>query len=202
VTPSDLVAATLPVVNAFERLEVSYFVGGSVASSAHGLPRTTLDVDLVADLKHAHVAPLVEQLQAAYYVDADMIYDAIDRRSSFNVIHLETMLKVDVFVLKQEPYDQTAFRRAQAKHPLLSQESTVETRFVLASAEDVVLHKLLWYRMGGEVSDRQWTDVLGVLKVQGAALDLTYMKHWADDLDVADLLDRALHEAGLHAPGA
>ncbi len=194
-TSSDLVAATLPVVEALERLGVAYYVGGSVASSAYGLPRTTLDVDLVADLNHAHVAPLTEQLQAAYYVDAAMIHDAVARRSSFNVIHLETMLKVDVFVLKQEFYDQTAFRRARARN---REQQPGTTPFVLAQPEDVVLHKLLWYRMGDEVSDRQWTDVLGVLKVQGDALDLAYMQQWADDLDLADLLQRALHEAGLH----
>ena len=194
-TPSDLVAATLPVVEAFERLGVAYYVGGSVASSAYGLPRTTLDVDLVADLKHAHVAPLTEQLQDTYYIDAAMIEDALTRRSSFNVIHFDTMLKVDVFVLKQESYDQTAFRRAHAGS---GEQQPGTTPFVLAQPEDVVLHKLLWYRMGDEVSERQWTDVLGVLKVRGEALDLVYMRHWAEALNVADLLQRALHETGLH----
>ena len=193
-TPSDLVAATLPVIEAFERLGVAYYVGGSVASSSYGLPRTTLDVDLVADLKPLHVAPLAEQLQAAYYIDAAMIYDAIAHRSSFNVIHLDTMLKVDVFMLKQEPYDQTAFRRARTGS---HEQETGTTPFILAQPEDVVLHKLLWYRMSDEVSNRQWTDVLGVLKVRGDALDLGYMQHWAETLDVTDLLQRALHEAGL-----
>ena len=191
-TSSDLVRANLPVIEAFEQLGVAYYVGGSVASSAYGLPRTTLDVDLVADLKHTHVAPLTEQLQAAYYVDAAMIDEAVTRRSSFNVIHLDTMLKVDVFVLKQESYDQTAFRRARAGSP----EQQPSPPFVLAQPEDVILHKLLWFRMGGEVSERQWTDVLGVLKVRGDALDLAYMQQWAGDLGVAALLQRALHEAG------
>ena len=194
--PSDLVAATRPVIEAFERLGVAYYVGGSVASSAYGLPRTTLNVDLVADLKHTHVASLTEQLQAIYYIDAAMIDEAIVRRSSFNVIHLDTMLKVDVFVLKQESYDQTAFRRARAG----SREQQPDTTpFSLAQPEDVVLHKLMWFRMGGGVSERQWMDVLGVLKVRGDALDLAYMQQWADDLDVADLLQRALQEAGLGA---
>ncbi len=193
-TPSDLVTATLPVVEAFERLDVAYYVGGSVASSAYGLPRTTLDVGLVADLTHAHVAPLVEQLQAAYYIDAAMIHDAITRRRSFNVIHLDTMLKVDVFVLKQATYDKTAFRRARAGS---HEQEPGMTPFVLAQPEDVVLHKLLWYRMSDEVSDRQWTDVLGVLKVRGEALDLAYMQDWAETLDLTDLLQRVLREAGL-----
>ena len=194
-TPSDLVAATLPVVKAFERLGVAYYVGGSVASSAYGLPRTTLDVDLIADLKDDHVVTLVEALQATYYVDAAMIHDAIARRRFFNVIHLDTMLKVDVFILKQDAYDQTAFRRARTRD---AGHQSGLTPFVLAQPEDIVLHKLLCYRMGDEVSERQWTDVLGVLKVRGDALDRAYMQQWADTLDVADLLGRALREAGLH----
>lgn len=162
----DLTAALLPVVEAFKRLGVGYYIAGSVASSAHGLPRTTLDVDLVADLNRDHVTPLVEQLQPAYYIDAEMIFDALARRSSFNLIHLGTMLKVDVFVLKQDPYDQTAYRRTR--------DADEETRaamhgLVLATPEDVILHKLYWYRLGGEVSERQWNDVLGVLRVQGEA---------------------------------
>ena len=123
-----------------------------------------------------------------------MIHDAITHRRSFNVIHLDTMLKVDVFVLKQEPYDQTAFHRARAGN---SEQQPGSMPFILAQPEDVVLHKLLLYRMSDDVSERQWMDVLGVLKVRGDALDLGYMQHWAETLDVTDLLQRALQEAGL-----
>ncbi|MEM1042498.1 MAG: hypothetical protein AAGI91_07690 [Bacteroidota bacterium] len=188
----DLLNALRPVIAAFERLGVAYFVGGSVASSAYGLPRTTLDVDLVADLKTVHVEPFVQALEADYYVSASMIGEALAQRSSFNVIHFATMLKLDVFVLGATAYDQEAFRRAQALHA-----PAKALPAVLAAAEDVVLHKLLWYRMGDEVSERQWGDVLGVLKVQGEALDATYLRRWAASLGVSDLLARALGEAGL-----
>jgi hypothetical protein len=108
----ELRAALDPVADAFEALGISYRVGGSVASSALGVARTTLDIDLVADLRASHVALLVERLQDEYYVDADVIRDAIQRRSSFNVIHLATMVKVDVFVLGARPFDRVSFERA------------------------------------------------------------------------------------------
>ncbi len=97
----DIILALEPVVEAFDRLGVGYFIGGSVASSAHGLPRATLDVDMIADLEPSHVRLLVEALEKDYYIDANMILDAIRRLASFNLIHLSTMLKIDIFVLKR-----------------------------------------------------------------------------------------------------
>lgn len=101
---SDMVIATKPVVQAFEALNIPYYIGGSVASSVYGIARATMDVDLVADIKSQHVHALVKQLAADYYIATNMIFDPINRQSSFNLIRLETMLKIDVFVLKNEPY--------------------------------------------------------------------------------------------------
>jgi len=187
-----ILAAITPIVEALEQLEVNYHIGGSVASSVHGIVRATIDADLVAELRLEHVRPLVKRLEADYYIDEDAVRDAVRRRSSFNAIHLETMLKVDVFIPKSRLFDQEELRRVRL------QSLIEDTRpFYVASPEDTILNKLEWYRMGGEVSDRQWNDILGVLKVQGTNLDMAYLQRWAAALNVADLLQRALVDSGL-----
>lgn len=188
---SDIVAAVAPVVEAFEELAVDYSVVGSVASSAHGMARATVDVDLVADLGAGQVDRLVEILEETYYIDRDMALDAIHRRRMFNVVHLATMLKVDVYILTDRHFDQESFRR-RALTPL--EPGTGGRSFFVDTAEDTLLHKLEWYRDGGEVSERQWNDVVGVVRVQAGALDLEYLREWAARLDVAELLERALSE--------
>ena len=187
-----IVAAIAPVVAVFDQLGIEYYIGGSVGSSTYGIPRATFDVDLIADLRQEHVRSFVKGLETEYYVDEDMIQDAIMHQSSFNIIYLDSMLKVDVFLPKARPFDQEEYRRVQ-------QEVLVNgTRpFKIASAEDTLLHKLEWYRMGNEISDRQWNDILGVLKVQGTHLDMDYLKKWSANLNVTDLLERALVDAGL-----
>ena len=191
---NELVAAVMPVVRLFEQLGISYYVGGSVASSAYGLPRTTLDADLVAVVRASQAAPICESLQKTYYASLPAIQSAVQRESSFNVIHLASMFKVDVFVCKRRPYDQTALTRLR---PGTIGPQDDQLQVMLASPEDVVLSKLEWYRLDGEVSERQWLDVLGVLKVQHAAIDRPYLEQWASELGVADLLHRALTEAGI-----
>lgn len=193
-THSDTVAAIKPVVAELERLGIAYYVGGSVVSSAHGIPRSTLDVDMVADLAPKHVAPLVEALQQAYYISAPAMSDAIARKSCFNLIHLATSFKVDIFVIKNRKFDRTALDRAQQR--AFDDENPAE-QFFLASAEDIVLSKLEWFRLGDDVSEQQWRDVIGVLKVQQNALDRPYLEKWAAELGIADLLERAWKEADL-----
>ena len=192
--PPDIIAALDAVAEAFEKLGITYYIGGSVASSAFGTARATLDIDIVADLRLYQVDPLVESLESEYYIDGDTIRDAIHRRSSFNLVHLETMIKVDVFILRDTDYHKRAFERK--RRDTLDEEG--ESReFYLASPEDIILNKLDWYRMGGGVSDRQWLDILGVMKVQKGLLDTGYLRQWASELKLSDLLDRAFDEAGI-----
>lgn len=190
--PPTILAALMPLIDAFDSLGIAYYIGGSVASSLYGLPRSTLDIDLIADLHQEQVPALIAQLQDAYYFDEAALRTAIDRRASYNFIHLETMLKVDVFILKPRLFDQEAFRRAQRQPASQTEPAHM---LALASAEDMVLVKLEWYRLGGEISERQWNDVLGMLKVQEPTLDLAYLQRWAIALRVDDLLTRALSEA-------
>jgi hypothetical protein len=189
--PSDTLEAVAPLVAELERLGVAYYLGGSVVSSTHGIPRSSLDVDMVADLAPKHVLPLVNALKLIYYIDAQMILDAIARRSCFNLIHLATSFKVDVFAVKDRPYDRVALDRIQRQ---CVHAENASTNFFLASPEDIVLAKLEWYRLGDEVSERQWGDVIGVLKIQGDSLDRLYLDQWAAELRVADLLAKAWKE--------
>lgn len=189
---AELLQAVASVVAAFDALGVEYLVGGSVASSVFGEPRQTLDADLVARLLGRHAERLAAHLEKDFYIDLSAVQGAIQTQGCFNLIHLQTMTKVDVFVRWRDSFAQSQFARRQKK--AIEQSSRLELFF--ASAEDTILAKLEWYQKGGEVSDRQWRDVLGVLKVQGDVLDRGYLIHWADELGLAGLLRRAFKDAG------
>lgn len=182
------IAVMQQVIDVLETLDVPYLVGGSFASSIYGTYRATADVDLVADLKFEHVATLVKALAGQFYIDEDSVRDAIQFRRSFSAIHLATSFKVDVFIPQQRPYSRMELERRIQQTIWTDPEYAV----YLASAEDSLLAKLEWYRLGNEVSDRQWRDILGVIKTQGRRLDFAYLRQWAAALNVGDLLEKAL----------
>lgn len=190
-TESDLVSALRPVAEALDALGVRYYLGGSVASSAHGIARASLDADIVAALEPVHVDSLLNCLASAYYIPVDRLRSAVAARTSCNLIHLATMFKIDIFVSKGRPFDRQAAERAR---PEAIDEASDAPRFPVASPEDTVLAKLEWFRLGGETSERQWWDVVGILRVAESA-DRIYLRLWADSLGVADLLERALVDA-------
>ncbi len=185
---SEPIQVTLKVVITFERLGIPYLISGSFASAVHGIVRATMDVDLVADIKPSHISSLVALLENEFYIDAEMILDAIQHTSSFNLIHLETMFKVDVFILKQRPFDLNQMQRRISQ----SVGDSPDDQAYFSTAEDIVLAKLEWFRAGGETSERQWRDILGVLDLQSDRLDLEYLKKWAATLGIRDLLQRAI----------
>jgi hypothetical protein len=183
----------LKVTEAFNRLSIPYLVGGSMASAVQGVVRSTIDADVVADIRVEQVFPLSEMLENEFYIDPEMIMNAILYNRSFNLIHLDTMFKVDVFILKQRPFDLNQMRRKV----LQKVGDSPADQIFFSSAEDIILAKLEWFRMGGEVSERQWRDVLGVLGLQAERLDFKYLQKWSVDLGIQDLLQRALNEANL-----
>ncbi len=189
----EALEVTLRVISTLERLRVRYVVGGSIASSIYGIPRATQDVDVIADLREEHIPEFVAALRDDFYLDEPAVRDAVRRRSTFNVIHLHTMFKVDVFVAKDDAATAQELARGQPYVP----PEIPDAQIALASPEDVVVQKLYWYRLGDHVSERQWTDAIQVLKVRGKTLDRAYMQELASTMNVQDLLDRALRDAGL-----
>ncbi|HAB18268.1 MAG TPA: hypothetical protein DCE44_17720 [Verrucomicrobiales bacterium] len=161
----------LRVVRAFDALSIPYFLGGSMASSVHGIYRATADADFVAGLGPHQAEPLARLLQPDFYADLDAIRKAVASTRSFNIIHLESILKVDVFVARSDPFHLMQMRR----RVLQAVSADGQTQFYVASAEDTLLAKLQWYREGGEVSERQWNDVLGVLEAHGPTLAREYL---------------------------
>jgi hypothetical protein len=187
---NEPIEVTFKVTEVLEALSVPYLIGGSLASTLYGMVRTTQDSDIVADMRQEHLQPFVAALQDEFYVDDEMIAEALQRHSSFNIIHRETMFKVDVFVPWPRPFLQSQLARAQKQTFVF--ETEISAKF--ASPEDTILAKLEWYRIGGEVSERQWRDILGVLKTRANALDFDYLRKWASELRVKDLLERALQQ--------
>ena len=168
-------------------LKIPYFIVGSVAGAVHGIPRSTMDVDLVAGLLPRHVPEFASKLAGDFYTDAQMIADALRHGRAFNLIHFGSSYKFDVFPLSATEYSQAQFDRRANGTVSLDGAETLDVP--VATAEDTVLNKLVWYRAGGGVSERQWNDIRGIIAVQGDRLDRDYIRQWAGPLGVADLLD-------------
>jgi hypothetical protein len=182
---ADALGAVLRVGVVLDVLGVAYAVGGSFASSVQGVFRTTNDVDVIAALRDEHVDRFVALLGQDYYADADMIRDAIRRRSEFNLIYQPAIFKIDVFVPHLDVVARHELSRAQA---FVFGDQTLR----VITPEDVIAQKLHWYRMGGHVAQRQWEDAIGVVKTRRGTLDLDYLRETAEALSVSDLLERLL----------
>jgi hypothetical protein len=182
------------VVRVLEDLGVNYYIGGSVASSRHGIPRLTRDVDFIADLAEEKVGAFVAALQEDFYVDDLAVRRAVRAQRSFNLIHFETTWKVDVFIQQKDHWANEQMQRREQK-PL--DEGADAPQIYLCIAEDIILQKMRWFQKSGGLSDQQWNDLLNVLKVQAERLDYAYLRRWAAELGLGELLAQALADAGV-----
>lgn len=181
---ADDYEVALRVGRALEAAGVEYVLGGSLASSLHGDPRSTNDIDFAVRLVEPQVPALVAALGPDFEVDEPALREAIRTRRSHSLYFLPSVLKIDLFIRGGTPFDDSELSR---RTPLSVGGSVV----FVATPEDTILRKLLWFRAGGEVSDRQWRDVLGIFRVCGPRLDRDYLRSWAGPLGIAGPLARA-----------
>jgi hypothetical protein len=195
VTPDQLpdpIYVAVQVAAVLDRVGLEYVIGGSFASSLHGEPRSTNDVDIVVDIRPDQISELIGTLGMEYYIAEDAARDAVLSAGSFNVIHIATAVKVDVFI-PSDDFDHERLARRQLVHIPTGLDANAD--LFVDTAEDTVLRKLEWFRRGGEVSERQWRDVVGILRAQTQGLDSEHLRKWSDRLGVSDLLGRAIAEA-------
>jgi hypothetical protein len=187
----DRLQTILDVARRLEELGIGYVIGGSVASSRYGEPRTTNDVDILIDLRPAQVRGLLNAFVPDFYLDEITIQRALESGRSFNAISQISLLKVDFFIAGIDPFTRQQFERRLAT--TLSSES--DQNVFLASPEDTILAKLRWYLRGGSSSNQQLRDVASVIKIVGPRLDLDYMLEWAAKLGVSELLAEVLNRS-------
>lgn len=192
-TPLELAA---DIAGRLERLHIPYVIGGSLASALVGEPRSTADVDVAVELSATMIQPLVDGVRDDFYVPERAVAAAVAARSSFNLVDRRSALKVDVFVLGDDVLDRRQLERRRSV-PLPVDPPQVVW---VTSTEDIVLRKLRWFDDGGQVPDRQWRDVLGVLRTQAGRLDDEYLVRTARAAGLTDLLERARGEADRDVP--
>lgn len=190
----DPVGLALRTSRSLEELGIPYFLGGSFASSVWGEPRSTNDLDFVIELSRDQIPKFVARFAPSFYVDRSAVEEAVAARASFNVIENQSVDKIDFFILTADP-----FRRSAMARRLRVVVAPPDGVLYVPTAEDCVLQKLDWYEAAGRISDRQWRDVLGILKVQSRALDRAYLTRWSFTLGLSGLLREALRQAGLLA---
>lgn len=186
--PADSIRVLLQVTDTLEGLQVPYAIEGVLGSSDYGIARSSLDADIIADMRLEHVEPFIAALSVDFYADHHMIEDAIAHQGSFSLVNYASKFNVDIFIPKLRPFDQMQLQRRQA----LPVPTLPSRRVFVTSPEDAILSRLDRYRLAGEDSERAWKVVLGVRKV--ADLDQNYLRQWAKELQVEDLLEKALKE--------
>ncbi len=189
----DPEAGFLRLLAGLDRLEIRYMVTGSAASSSYGVWRATNDIDVVVDLRQEQVGDFVSEFESSFYIAREQVEQAVRLGRSFNLIHLGSFYKFDLFPLRADRLHQRQFARREWSRIAVFGQNLIE--FAVTTAEDSVLSKLAWYKAGGEVSEQQWNDILGIVAQRRDKLDIDYLREWAPHAGVADLLDKALSES-------
>ena len=174
------------LVMELQRADIPYMICGSLSSGVHGESRSTNDVDIIVAPTEEQLNQLVKAFDPHYYISEDAAIEAFRNRTMFNVIDAQSGLKADIILQKMQPYHQEEFRRRRP-------ESFMGIEVIVSSPEDTILSKLVWAKAGD--SERQLRDALGVAAVQGDALDKAYMRKWAKELKVEEILEKVLSEA-------
>ena len=186
------------IADLLEPLTISYMVGGSVASSLLGENRFSEDLDLVIDIDVSQMQPLIQAFERKFYISEVAVEETFyspEPTKSFNIVDFLSVEKADIFIAKSDPFS----RSKMARHQLYPLPDESVPPIYISSAEDIVLQKLTWRQINRNESQKQWRDILGVLKTQGERLNFDYLWQWAETLDVLDDLDKAFTEAGLIA---
>jgi hypothetical protein len=186
---NDMVVALTPVVAAFQRIGIPYYIGGSVASSYYGAVRSTMDVDVICEMREAHVVDFLQQFGNEFYISEIEVRQAVTRRSCFNLVHLPTSLKVDVFVSRQRPFDRECMLRAM---PVSLGGGINSLNVPMAIVEDIIVAKLEWYRLTDETSERQWDDVNRLIRLLGDKVNFQQLQQSSASVGVVDLLLRLI----------
>ena len=175
-------------VETLESLGIVYAIGGSMASSIYGHVRFTQDADVTIEPFEEKTDEFYESLKGDYYISREAMLEALRTKGSFNIIHIESAFKIDIFICKTEPF----YRQVIARRKMMKLDESVQKEFYVVSVEDIILLKLIWYREGGFSSEQQFKDVLGVVQVQEEKMDFDYLRAWSERLGVTDLLSKLL----------
>jgi hypothetical protein len=179
------------LTDVLDDLKIHYAIGGSIASSLYGKVRFTQDADITVTPFADGAEQLYNVLRKNFYISKEAMQEAISSRGSFNIIHLKSAFKIDMFIQKDDDFHRLVFiRRKKVKL-----DESIDHLFDIVSAEDIILLKLQWYESSGCESERQWSDVLGVLAVQSGSLDTEYLRSCSEKLGLSDILQKAIGEA-------
>lgn len=188
--PQDLLTLK-KLTDVLDKLSILYAIAGSIASSLYGTPRFTADADITVEPFTSKAEQLHQLLKDDFYISKHAMHQALNSHGSFNIVHLQTAFKIDIFIQRDNDFDRQLLSRSKKLKLIESSDKL----FSFVSPEDIILLKLKWYSDSGSVSEHQWFDIIGVLNLQHGSLDFDYLHSWATSLGLNDLLQKAISES-------